>query len=112
MNHDWQTDVRSYERTAATFLPPATVEETGWDILLALHSDEHGDLSLEKLSIMVSVPQRVLNEWLALLEEHEFITGAKRGSNEELRAILTPGGRELLDRYFSAADDLQVGAHH
>ena len=112
MSYDWRTNLRLGDRTAAAFLPPATVEETGWDILLALYSDQHGELKLEKLSIMASVPQRVLHEWLALLEERELITGAKDGSNEELWAVLTPGGRELLDSYLSAASCLQVAAHH
>ena len=30
----------------------------------------------------------------------------------EIRAILTAAGRALLDRYLSAASDLQVGAYH
>lgn len=112
MSYDWRTNLGPSDRTAAAFLPPATVDETGWDILLALHSDEHGHLSLEKLSILASVPQRVLHQWLALLEERQLITGAKHGSSEELRAVLTPGGRELLDSYLSAASSLQVAAPH
>ena len=112
MNHIWYKNLLPSDRAAAVFLPPATVDETGWDILLALHSDERGDLGLEKLSIVVSVPQRVLHEWLALLEERELIIGARVGSDEELRAVLTPGGRGLLDSYLSAASSLQVAAHH
>jgi hypothetical protein len=112
VNHDWQTDVRSYERTAATFLPPATVEETGWDLLLALHSDRYCDVSLQKLACVISVPEAVMKGWLATLEQRELITGAKHRSTGELLAMLTAKGRDLLDRYFSAASDLQVGAHH
>lgn len=110
--NDRQTKLRHSALKAATFLPPATVEETGWDVLLALHSDRRCDLSLQKLAAVVSAPQGVLTRWLATLEECELITDAQHGSTGDLRAVLTPKGRELLDRYLSATSDLQVGAHH
>ena len=69
-------------------------------------------LSLDKLAAVVSVPQPVLNQWLALLEERQLITGEKHGAAQELRAVLTPAGRELLDRYLSVTSDLQIGAQH
>ena len=112
MNYDWQMELRSRGRPAATFLPPALVEETAWDILLALHSDEGCKLSLDKLASVVSAPRPVLNQWLALLEERRLITGSKHGVEQELRAVLMPAGRELLDRYLSVTSDLQIGAHH
>ena len=109
MTYDLQT---LGERAAAAFLPPETVDETGWDILLALRSHAQGNLSLEKLSVMASVPQRILNEWLVLLEDRELIAGEKHEAHDELRPILTPGGRQLLNSYLSAASSLHVGAHH
>ena len=112
MNYDWKMDLRPRSRTAATSLPPALVEETAWDILLALHSDERCELGLDKLGSVVSVPLPVLNQWLALLEQRQLISGAKHEFEQEMRAVLTPAGRELLDRYLSAASGLQVGAHH
>ena len=112
MNHDWQMELKSRGRPPATFLPPALVEETAWDILLALHSDKGCMLSLDKLASVVSAPQPVLKQWLALLEERRLITGAKHGVEQELRAVLTAAGRQVLDRYLSVASDLQIGAHH
>ena len=112
MNYDWKIDLRPRSGTAATFLPPALVEEAAWDILLALYSDEGCKLSLDKLASIVSVRQPVLNHWLALLEQGQLITGAKRGFAPEIRAVLTPAGRRLLDRYLSVTSDLQIGAHH
>lgn len=112
MNYDWQMDLRPRRRTAAVLLPPATVEATGWDILLALHSDRRCELSLEKLGAIVSVPSRTLNEWLAALEERQLISGVTKEVTRELRATLTGNGRALLDRYLSAANDLQVGSRH
>ena len=111
MNYDWQKNTRPTSR-AATALPPATIEPTAWDILLALHWDHECTLHLEKLARLVSVPQQVLVGWLALLEEHELITAAKHASNQELCAVLTPAGRELLDQYLSATACLQHSAHH
>ena len=112
MHYDWQTNMRSNGQAAAAFLPPETIEETAWDILLALHWDRYCKLSLEQLACLVSVSQPVLNEWLALLEDRELITGAKHGPNQELRAVLTAAGRGLLDRYLSATASLQIGTHH
>ena len=50
MTYGWQTDPRRRSPMAAMFLPPAMVEETAWDILLALHSDQRCELSLDKLA--------------------------------------------------------------
>ena len=97
--------------TAAANLPPAIIEETAWDILLALHSDRTCALSLPKLASLVSVTQQVLDRWLADLEQRQLITGTRRNSTGELRALLTSAGRELLDRYLSATSVLQAGIH-
>ena len=110
MNYDWQTELRLHSRTAAASLPPALIEETAWDILLALHSDEGCKLSLDKLASVVSAPRPVLNQWLALLEQRQLITGAKHGFAQEMRAVLTPAGRKLLDRYLCVTSDLQIGS--
>lgn len=111
MNYNSKVDLRPGRRTAATLLPPALIEETAWDILLALHSDERCELSLDKLASIVSAPPPALHHRLALLEERRLITGTKYGGVQEIRAILTAAGRELLDRYLSAASSLQVGVH-
>jgi DNA-binding MarR family transcriptional regulator len=90
-------------------LPPAPAEEVAWDILLALHSDKRCELSLDKLGSIVSVPLPVLTHWLARLERRQLVAGAQHGSGQELWAVLTPAGRELLNCYLSAMSSLQVG---
>jgi hypothetical protein len=112
MTYDWQTSLRASDYEAARIVPPATLEETGWDILLALHRDRHCDLTLQKLGAVVSAPEPVMLRWLATLELRALITGAQHRSTGEILATLTHEGRELLDRYLSATADLQVGAHH
>ena len=112
MNYEWQIDLSPRSRTAAALLPPALIEETAWDILLALHSGDGSKLSLDKLGSVVSVPRPVLNKWLALLEERRLITGEMHGVEQELRAVLTSAGRELLDCYLSVTSGLQIGARH
>lgn len=111
MMYGWQSSLRASDYQAARIVPPATVEETGWDILVALHADRRCNLSLRKLAAMVSVPEGALQEWLAALEDGKLITGARHPSTDELLAVLTEQGRRLLDRYFSATSDLQTGAH-
>jgi hypothetical protein len=88
------------------------VEETGWDILLALYADRRSELSLDKLASLASVPETVMDRWLAGLAHRQLIAGAKDSLTGELRAVLTNAGRELLDRYLTAASDLKVGAQH
>lgn len=112
MNYDWQFDLRPRSRAAASATPPAAVDETAWDILLTLRSDDRCELSLEKLARLVSVPDQVLNKRLAELEEGQLIAGVKNAVTNELRALLTPEARRLLDRYLSATTDLQVGTRH
>jgi len=111
MMYDWQTSLQASDYYAARIVPPATVEETGWDILLALHSDRHCRLGPATLASIASVGQTVVERWLSALEERKLITGARHPSTDEMLAVLTEKGRELLDRYFSATDELQVGAH-
>ena len=96
----------------AIFMPPPTVEETAWDILLALHSDRSCELRLDKLARIVSVAPPIVDRWLDVLEQRRLVAGTRHQFSGELRAVLTPAGRELLDRYLSAAADLQAGAHH
>jgi DNA-binding transcriptional ArsR family regulator len=103
-----KTRLQSSEPLAS--VPPVMIEETGWDIVLALRSDRRSELSLARLASIVSIPQRVLEQWLARLEERKLITGAAHRWTGELLAILTPTGRALLDRYLAATSDLRIGA--
>lgn len=112
MTNQRQHDLQTGPQTAAAILPPATIEESAWDILLALYSDRRCDLSLTKLASLVSVSPSTLNRWLATLEDRKFITGAMRSFTGELQAVLTEPARQLLDRYLSASSDLQVGTIH
>jgi len=112
MTYDWQTSLRASDYEAARTLPPATLEETGWDILLALHRDRHCDLTLQKLASIASAREAEMLQWCASLERRGLITGAKHRATGELLAVLTAKGRGLLDRYFSATSDLQLGAQH
>jgi DNA-binding MarR family transcriptional regulator len=109
MNYEWPKDLLLHSPTATTFLPPATIEEPAWDILLALHSDRCCGLGLDRLANLVSVSRPVLEGWLARLEQRNLITGTML---DELRAVLTPAARDLLDRYWSATSGLRVGVHH
>jgi DNA-binding MarR family transcriptional regulator len=112
MNCDWQKDLQMRNPSPAAYLPPALVEETGWDILLALYADRRRALGLVKLASLVSAPEAVLSRWLSALEERRLITGANGAHAGDVRAVLTPIGRELLDRYLSATSDLQVSTPH
>lgn len=96
--------------SAAIFLPPPTVEETAWDILMALHSDRGCELKLDKLARLVSVSPSALYRWLERLERRQLVASARHRFSGDLGAVLTPAGRESLDRYLSAATELQAGA--
>ena len=65
------------------------IEETAWDILLALHSDRRCELSLAKLASLVSVTPVGIESLARRARERQFITGAKHGFTGELRAVLT-----------------------
>ena len=112
MTYDWQVDLRPSSATAATVLPPATVEETGWDILLALRSDQQRGLTLTKLGAVISVSQPLLLSWLISLEQRQLISGNSDTLTGEVRAALTVAGCDLLDKYLSATRGLQVSTHH
>lgn len=112
MNREWQKEYEFHKPTAAASLPPAMVEETGWDILLALYSGSRPELDLGKLASTISVPPKVLHRWLATMEERNLIVGVRQDFTGELRAVLTQAGRDLLDNYFSAMSGLQSGTDH
>ena len=111
MDRDWQKDLTIPGPSATALLPPAMMEETGWDILLALHADGRRKLSLKKLASIVSVRPRAMGYWLGLLEDRRLVAAVKDEFTGELRAVLTSAGRELLDHYLSAISGLQAGAH-
>lgn len=112
MTYVWQTQLRPCDRATAISLPPAPIEETGWDILLALYFDRHCELGLRKLASVVSIPEAAMNRWLPALEKSGLIAAAEHRSTGELLAVLTRKGRELLNRYFSVAGDLHASPHH
>ena len=112
MNRDWHRDLEIRTPTAAALLPPAMVEETGWDILLALHSDQRCDLSLDTLAAIASVPRQALGSWLVWLEERRLIAASQHKINGEFRAVLTAAGRDMLDHYLSAVSVLQSDSRH
>lgn len=91
-------------RPATEVVPPPSIDEVGWDILLALHGDKGCALGLKKLGFIVSVSAETLTSRLARLEEFELIRGVLNEVTRELRAILTPAGRALLDGYFAATN--------
>ena len=111
MNRDWQKDLEIHSPAAAASLPPAMVEETSWDILLALHSDQRRQLSLEKLASLISAPPMAMHRWLARLEARDLIAAVEQVVTGELRAVLTHAGREMLDNYLSATGSLQARTH-
>ena len=111
MNRDWHKDLEIRRPRAAAFLPPPTVEETGWDILLALHSDRRADFSLDKLASLVSVQRTTMGHWLSRLEDRGLVAAVNHLTTGQPRAVLTSAGRELLDRYFSATSDLDARTH-
>ena len=106
---DWQRDLQIRGPATAAFLPPVTVRETGWDILLALHSDERCELSLDKLALLVSAPPKTVTRWLDLFRDRRLVIAKRHDFTGELRAVLTSYARQLVDRYLSATDDLQAG---
>jgi DNA-binding MarR family transcriptional regulator len=112
MSYDWPKTMQMLSRDAAVSLPPAMIEETDWDILLALHSDRRCELTLGKLACLASVTEAGLKQHLAALEQHKLITGAQHQFTSELRALLTTAGRAALDRFLSATSDLQAGTRH
>jgi predicted DNA-binding protein (MmcQ/YjbR family) len=112
MDYKWQRDLEFPSPAGTAFLPPPTIEETGWDILLALRSDRNRDLNLDKLASIASAHHMVLARWLSWLEDRRLIVAVRNQRTGELRAVLTSSGRELLDRYLSALGDFEAGTHH
>src|SRR5262245_33105781 len=112
MNRETHRQFEISKPTSTSFLPPAMVEETGWDILLALHADRQAEISLERLAAIVSVPPSTMIAWLGGLEQRQLINGIEDKLTGEVRALLTDQGRDLLDRYLSATSKLQIGTHH
>ena len=109
MTHARNAHLERLTRPAAVIFPPLSMDEAAWDILLALHDDKGCALTLSKLALIVSIPAKSLGLWLGRLEERELIRGVLNEVTHELRAILTPAGRALLDRYFVATNELSGG---
>ena len=106
MTYARNAHLESLTRRATEVVPPPSIDEAAWDILLALHGDKGCALSLSKLGYIVSVSAEILNLRLARFEELELIRGVLNEVTCDLRAILTPTGRTLLDRYLSTTNEL------
>jgi len=98
--------LESVMRAATEVVPPPSIDEAAWDILLALHGDQGCALSLKKLGIIVSVSAENLTLRLARLEELGLVRGVLNEVTRELRAILTPASRALLNEYLAATGQL------
>lgn len=109
MNCPRQSDLAFGNSRVPGFAPPPSLTEAGWDILMALRSKSRG-LNPQKLRSMVSVSATVIGRWLSSLEDRRFITGVEDEITGEIRALLTPGGLELIDRYLSAVAEFQGAA--
>jgi len=98
MNREWQKDLEIRSPAAAASLPPAMVEETGWDILLALYSEPRLHMNIEKLAALTSVPRVVLGEWLGWLEERRLvgILRRRRLDQQRRRLVLPHHVREVV----------------
>lgn len=106
MKCDWRHDVALECFTRAELVPPAMFGEAAWDCLLALHADERRELNLDQLAALVSLSTPSLQRCLIGLESQQLVTGELDGSGE-VRAVLTPGGRGLLETYLAATGNLQ-----
>jgi len=102
MKRDWHRDLEIPGRTGAVHPLPAMVEEAGWDILLALHRDQRRELTFAKLAVIASVPRQAVGRWLSLLEDQRLIAPTRPATSDELRAVVTADGRDMLDRYLEA----------
>lgn len=106
MKCDWRHAVGLECFTRAELVPPAMFGEAAWDCLLALYADARRELSLDQLAGVISIPTPSLQHCLVGLESRQLVTGELDGSGE-IRAVLTPGGRELLETYLTATSNLQ-----
>ncbi len=108
MNYDWQKDVQLECFAHAGFVPPAMFGEAAWDCLLALYADERRELGLDQLAGIVSLPWPSLQRCLVELERQQLVAGELHRNNGEVRAVLTRDGRDLLEKYLSATNKLQI----
>jgi hypothetical protein len=90
-------------------LPPGNLCELAWDILLALRTEATDVTDLSRLASRASVSISTLVLRLSWLEERRLVAARKHRVTGEFGAILTTAGRESLDMYLSAIDDLQFG---
>jgi hypothetical protein len=111
MERERNSDLQMQNGAMAS-LPPAVIDEAGWDILLALCAGERRGQSVEKLGPMVSLSRMTLGRWLSDLEDRRLIIAARDEVTGELLAVLTREGRELLDGYFSAISVFHAGSQH
>jgi hypothetical protein len=54
----------------------------------------------------------IIGRWLSWLEDRRLIGAERSRATGELRAVLTPSRRDLLNRYLSALGDFEAGTRH
>lgn len=111
MDREQKSDLQ-IRRGAAATLPPAMIGETGWDILLALSAEEQSGRSFDKLAPLVSVSREVLEQWLDWLEDRQLVASGRYNLADQIGAVITRAGRELVENYLLATSSLQRSARH
>jgi len=84
-------------------MPSGLTGEPAWDILLALYSEDPGELTVSSVCHGSGVPPTTAARWIGVLDVRGFIERSKHPRDDRIVLVsLTPQGRVIVERCLKA----------
>ena len=97
------SEIFRMRRTRDRNLPPGLVGEPAWDILLALFSENPGELTLSSACYCASVPPATASRWIDVLQSNGLVEKTKHPRDDHIVLVkLTSSGRTIMERCLKA----------
>jgi DNA-binding MarR family transcriptional regulator len=96
-------EVYRMRRARDRVMPAGLMGEPAWDILLALYSEEPGDLTVSSLCYGSGVPATTALRWIGVLDKEGFVERSRHQRDGRISLVsLSAEGRAIVERSLKA----------
>jgi DNA-binding MarR family transcriptional regulator len=96
-------EVYRMRRARDRVMPAGLMGEPAWDILLALYSEEPGDLTISSLCYGSGVPATTALRWIGVLEKEGLVERSRHQRDGRISLVsLSAEGRAIVERSLKA----------
>lgn len=96
-------EIYRMRRARDRLMPEGLMGEPGWDILLALYSEDSNGITVSSLCYGSAVPQSTALRWIGVLEAQGLVSRAEHHRDDRIALVsLTEQGRFIVERCLKA----------